>query len=182
MRVTGYDTGGFYDEMFDDGVAAAPRGAAPARHDPRARRRPARTLPAGRRAHPRPARHHLQRLRRLGRHRAAVPLRPGAAHRHGRRSGTGSSAGSSSASTRSTSSSTTSITSRRSSRTGSSPRRSSARRRSTGRSASASTRRRASGATSPAPTWCATPTARSTCSRTTCACRRACPTCSRTAT
>ena len=34
----------------------------------------------------------------------------------------------------------------------------------------ASTRRGASGATSPAPIWCATATARSTCSRTTCAC------------
>ena len=49
------------------------------------------------------------------------------------------------------------------------------------RSAAASNRRSASGRTSAAPTWSATRTARSTCSRTTCACPRACPTCSRTA-
>ena len=46
----------------------------------------------------------------------------------------------------------------------------------------ASIRRGGSGATSPAPTWCATATARSTCSKTTCACLRAFPTCSKTAT
>ena len=47
-------------------------------------------------------------------------------------------------------------------------------------SASASRRRAASGATSRAPTWCATATASSTCWRTTCAARRACRTCCRT--
>jgi uncharacterized circularly permuted ATP-grasp superfamily protein len=42
-------------------------------------------------------------------------------------------------------------------------------------------RRTMPGRTSAAATWCAAPTARSTCSRTTCACRPASPTCWRTA-
>ena len=51
----------------------------------------------------------------------------------------------------------------------------------TASSARASIRRGASGATSPAPTWCATATASTTCWRTTCACPPASPTCWKTA-
>ena len=182
MRVTGYDTGGFYDEMFDAASAAAPRGAAAARHDRVARGRPARTLPAGRRAPPPPDRHHLQRLRRLGRHRADLPLRPDPAHRRGRGVGLDR-ARAQAAHPRAEPVHRRHLPRAEDPQGRGHPRGSrSARPRSTGRSASASTRRRASGATSPAPIWCATATARSTSSRTTCACPPASPTCSRTAT
>ena len=89
--------------------------------------------------------------------------------------GTGSNAASSSGSTRSTCSSTTSTTIE-DLKDSVVPRNSYAPPVLSGKRASASIRRAASGATSPAPTWCATATARSTCSKTTCAARRACPT------
>ena len=129
MRVTGYDTGGFYDEMFD--ATGAPRPEAQLLLDTISALGDGqleRCQQAAERI-ARPARHHVQRLRRLGRHRAhrsrstscrassrakewdVDRARPEAAHPRAQRS-----------------SSTTSTTTRRSSRTASSRRRSSARR------------------------------------------------------
>ena len=171
MRVTGYDTGGFYDEMFD--AASKPRPEAQLLLDTIAALGDGQlaTLPAGRRARPAPARHHVQRLRRHGRHRADLPVRPRAAHHRRRRMGLD-----------------------RARAQAAHPRAQPVHRRHLPRAEDRQGRRHpggdrplgravyrpqcvgieaaaaASGATSPAPIWCATATARSTCSRTTCAC------------
>ena len=87
MQFSSYETGGFYDEMFEE-TAARGRTPAAAGDHRIAVRWPAAALQARRRAAAAPDGHHLQRLRRFGRRRAHLSLRPGPAHRRRPTSGT----------------------------------------------------------------------------------------------
>ena len=177
MQFSSYQTEGFYDEMFEaDGAreAALPTGAG---DHPIALRRPVAPLQARRRASAAATGHHLQRLRRHRRNRTDLPLRPDPAHRAGARMGP-----------------------HRARPQAAHPRPQRLHRRHLSRPEDPQGRRHsrrsrdlrrllpqavpgpesargASGATSPAPTWCATATANTTSWRTTSACPPASPTC-----
>ena len=182
MRFTQYDPEGFFDEMF--GERRRPRPAA------RALAQFIDALPDGEllspsavgRARAPQHGHHVQRLRRRRRHRADLPVRPRPAHRVG--VGVAHHRARAEAADRGAQPVHRRHLPRPADPQG---RRRAVRRHPLGPGVPAAVRRArrrrtASGATSPAPIWCGTTTARSTCSRTTCGVRPACRTCSRTAT